>query len=395
MIPANSSKAATRKGRFQASADESFGGQYVAPGLLPVLDRLDAEFTAAQTDPVFTARFEELLVDNIGRPTALMRIAQPVGAAIFLKREDLTNSGGSFGAAVLGQCLLARRMGLRQVVADTGSGDHGVALASIASTLGIEATIYIADTASRTQLSMVDRMRAFGATVVLVAGEATMLHHAMSGAIQHWMGAGDTCLYIAGGPIGPHPYPDMVRHFQSVIGREVRSQIEARLGKLPAALVAAMDGGSAAVGLFAPFLDDPVRLLIAEPGGGEGGDSLAALSHGRPGILHGAYTMLLQNDDGQLRDVASVAPGMSYPAAGPELAAWARRRRLDVVLIPDAEALATMRGVAAERGILVSLEAAFGLALAQRVARRLSPEDAVVCTVSAGGTKDISYMGAA
>jgi tryptophan synthase beta chain len=382
-----------RKGRFPTSSGESFGGQYVAPSLLPILDRLDHEFTVASSDPVFIAKFEELLIDNIGRPTALMRLEKIGGGQVFLKREDLTNSGGSFGAAVLGQCLLAQRMGFQEVVADTGSGDHGVALASIASRLRLEATIYIADSASRSQTSMVDRMRAFGATVILVPGEAAMLHHAMSGAIQHWMGHGDTCLYIAGGPIGPHPYPDMVRHFQSVIGREVRSQIQARLGSLPTALVAAMDGGSAAVGLFAPFVDDPVRLLIAEPGGTGGSESGAALSHGSPGILHGAYTLLLQDGDGQLRDVGSLAPGMSYPAAGPQLAAWSRKERLEVVQIPDIEALSTMRAIAADHGVLVSLEAAFGLALAQRVARPLTSEDAVVCTVSAGGTKDISHMG--
>lgn len=385
--------AAARKGRFPASPAESFGGQYVAPGLLPILDRLDREFLAATGDPAFVARFEELLIDHIGRPTALMRLDRAVGASIFLKREDLTNSGGSFGTAVLGQCLLARRMGLGQVVADTGSGDHGVALASIASRLGLEATIYIADTASRTQVSMVDRMRAFGATVMLVPGDTAMLHHAMSGAIQHWMGHGDTCLYIAGGPIGPHPYPDMVRHFQSVIGREVRSQVQSRLGRLPTALVTAMDGGSAAVGLFAPFAEDPVRLLIAEPGGTGGTDGAAALTHGSPGILHGAYTLLLQDTDGQLRDVRSVAQGMSYPAAGPQLAAWARQGRLEVVLIPDAEALATMRAVAEDHGVLVSLETAFGLALAHRAASALAPEDAVICTVNAGGTKDIVHMG--
>lgn len=395
MNTTTSAIAAARKGRFPASISESFGGQYVAPGLLPILDRLDHEFTIAAADTAFIAKFEELLIDTIGRPTALMRLEHIGGAQVFLKREDLTNSGGSFGAAVLGQCLLARRMGLGKVVADTGSGDHGVALASVASRLGLEATIYIADTASRTQTSMVDRMRAFGATVMLVPGEAAMLHHAMSGAIQHWMAHGDTCLYVAGGPIGPHPYPDMVRHFQSVIGREVRGQIQARLGRLPTALVAAMDGGSAAVGLFAPFVADPVRLLVAEPGGAGASEGRAALSHGSPGILHGAYTLLLQDGDGQLRDVGSLAPGMSYPAAGPQLAAWSRQGRLEVVQIPDLEALATMRAIAAHHGVLVSLEAAFGLALAQRVARPLASQDAVVCTVSAGGTKDISHMGEA
>ena len=314
------------------------------------------------------------------------------GAPILLKREDLTNSGGSFGGAVLGQCLLARRMGLGDVVADTGSGDHGVALAATAAKLGLRATIYIADPAGRSQRSMVDRMRAFGATVIDVPGERTMLHHAMSGAIQHWMAKGDTCLYIAGAPIGPHPYPSLVKRFQSAIGQEARAQLFDRLGVLPYAAIATMDGGSAAIGLFGAFIDDPVRLTLVEPGGRRDHPGAAPISHGRPGVLHGSYTMLLQDADGQLLDVQSLAPGVSYPAAGPELAAWASSGRMATELVEDDAAIDSLRWAATRHGLLISLEAAYGLAFARSIAGGLRSDMPVVCAINGGGAKDLFYL---
>jgi tryptophan synthase beta chain len=382
-----------RPGRF-ADATVSFGGQYVAPTLLPVLDRLETIFNEAIVDSRFVGEFKRLLSDHVGRPTPLMLLDldEGRGGHVLLKREDLSNSGSGFGASVLGQCLLARRMGLDSVVADTGSGDHGVALAATAAELGLRAIIYIGDPDSRTQVSMVARMRAFGAEVVSVPGEAAMLHHAMSGAIQHWMAFGDTCLYVAGAPIGPHPYPTLVRHFQAAIGIEARAQMLDRFGQLPNAAIATMDGGSAAVGLFSAFLDDPVRLILVEPGGLGGGESAAVISHGRPGILHGAYTLLLQDQDGQLCDVASRAAGAAYPAAGPELAYWARSGRLDVALVKDAEAVDSMRWAARRHGILISLESAYGLAKARRLAVSLPAEAGIICAISAGGTKDLSLM---
>lgn len=384
----------TSKGRFQGGNGISFGGQFVAPGLLPILDRLDQAFRDALADPDFHRTFHQLLGDHVGRPTPLMMIGAEdgQGAPILLKREDLTNSGGSFGGAVLGQCLLARRMSLDQVVADTGSGDHGVALAATASRLGLHATIYIADPASRSQRSMVDRMRAFGATVIEVPGERTMLHHAMSGAIQHWMANGDTCLYIAGAPIGPHPYPTLVRRFQSAIGRETRAQLFDRLGVLPSAVIATMDGGSAAIGLFGAFVDDPVDLVLVEPGGRRGTPGAAPISHGRPGVLHGSYTMLLQDGDGQLRDVQSLAPGASYPAAAPELAAWASAGRMATELVDDEDAIDSLRWAAAKHGLLVSFEAAYGLAYARSIVGRLPADRPLVCAINGGGAKDLSYL---
>lgn len=382
-------------GRFAAGDGVAFGGQYVAPGLLPVLDRLERTFDDCRRDAPFLRDVERLLADHVGRPTALMELRRTDRdtARLLIKREDLTNSGGGFGAAVLGQCLLARTMGLTQVVADTGSGDHGVAVASTAARLGLAATIFIADSDERSQAMMVDRMRAFEARVVTVPGDAAMLHHAMSGAIQHWMGHSDQCLYIAGAPIGAHPYPAIVRHFQSVIGVETRRQCLERLDRLPTAAVATMDGGSTAIGLYSGFVDDPVRLLIAEAGGTRATATAQALSNGRPGVLHGCFTLVLQDRDGQIQDDPSAAAGMRYPAAGPELAAWSRRQRLDVAVVRDADALETLAWAAREQGISISLEAAYGLASARSVAASLGHEEAVVCTISAGGAKDLALMG--
>lgn len=386
--------ASQSKGRFRSGTGPSFGGQFVAPNLLPILDRLEKAYGEALADPAFYRSFHRLLADHVGRPTPLMMIEpeKESGAPILLKREDLTNSGSSFGGAVLGQCLLARRMGLEAVVADTGSGDHGVALAATASKLGLRATIYIADPASRSQISMVDRMRAFGATVVEVPGESTMLHHAMSGAIQHWMANGDTCLYIAGAPIGPHPYPMLVKRFQFAIGQEARAQLFDRLGVLPAAAVATADGGSAAIGLFGAFLEDPVHLVLVEPGGARGTQAAAALSQGRPGVLHGSFTMLLQDDDGQLCDVQALAPGAAYPAAAPELAALAGSGRLAVSLVKDEDAIDSLRWAATRHGLLISLEAAYALAAARTIASRVDGEAPVICAVNGGGAKDLALV---
>ncbi|WP_157218339.1 pyridoxal-phosphate dependent enzyme [Flavisphingomonas formosensis] len=382
------------RGRFAGRPGEAFGGQFVAPILLPVLDRLEAAYREARADPVFRATFDRLLADHVGRPTplSLIELGDAGAARLFLKREDLSNSGGSYGGGVLGQCLLAQRMGMGAVVADTGSGDHGVAVAATASRLGLAATIYIADPAGRSQLAMVDRMRAFGATVAMVPGEASMLHHAMSGAIQHWMAHGADCLYVAGAPIGPHPYPTLVRDFQAVIGREARAQIVERTGAPPAVAIATMDGGGAAVGLFGALLDDATRLILVEPEGDGGSRSAAPLSHGRPGVLHGAYTLLLQDADGQLCDIRALAPGASYPAAGPELAAWARAGRIEVARIADGDAIASLRWAARHYGLLMSLESAYGVAHAQRMAATAATGTAIVCVLNGGGTKDLPLV---
>lgn len=384
------SSASWVRGRLRGPGAPGFGGQFVAPVLLPVLDRLEAAFNDARADPAFAGLFARYLVDHIGRPSPLTRMGDDSrnGAALFLKREDLTNSGGSFGPSVLGQCLLALRMGVSSVVADTGSGDHGVALASVAARLGLRATIYMAESAVARQRSMVARMLAFGADVVPVAGEDALLHHAMSQAIQHWMAAGDQCFYVAGGPVGPHPYPAIVEHFQGVIGREVRQQLDG-LEREPTSLVASMDGGGTAVGLFAPFLDEDVECVLVEPESETGQPSMAPLAHGRPGVLHGAYTLIVQDDDGQLLGGRSGMPGGGYPAASPQLATWKWQDRLTVALVPERRAQEAMRTIATSLGMLVSPEAALALSHAMEKAAHMDTGDVVVCAINAEGMKDV------
>lgn len=374
------------RGKFRGAGDELFGGQFVVAALLPVLDRLDSTFTDVLDDPEFRRDLDALLLDHVCRPTPLTRLeaTSGQGASIFLKREDLSSGQGAGAAAVVGQCLLARRMGMTEVVADTGSGEHGVAVAAAAARLGLKATIYIGRGAAGTYRAMIDRMRSLGAQVVLVPPDISVLHGAMSRALQHWMGDAERCLYIAGAPVGAHPYPTIVRHFQGVIGAEARAALLDRTGRLPDIAIAVMDGGAAASGLFSAFLDDPeVSCLIAEPGEAGG-----ALSQGRPGIFHGARTLLLQDEDGQIRRIGSAAAGASYSAAGPELAAWLRAGRVGVRPVSDADAVDAMRRLAWEHGLALSFESAFGVALALSEAVRLPFGAAILCVTAAAGVVD-------
>lgn len=374
------------KGKFRGAGDELFGGQFVVAALLPVLDRLEVTFADARDDSDFRLEMDALLLDHVCRPTPLTRLdgASGQGASIFLKREDLSNGQGAGAAAVVGQCLLARRMGMTEVVADTGSGEHGVAVAAAAARLQLKATIYIGRGAAGTYRAMIDRMRSLGAQVVLVPPDISVLHGAMSRALQHWMGDAERCLYIAGAPVGAHPYPTIVRHFQGIIGAEARAALLDRTGRLPDIAIAVMDGGAAASGLFSTFLDDPeVSCLIAEPGEAGG-----ALSQGRPGIFHGARTLLLQDEDGQIRRVGSAAAGASYSAAGPELAAWLRSGRIAVRAVPDSDAVDAMRHLAWQHGLALSFESAFGVALARSEAARLPADATILCVTAAAGIVD-------
>ncbi|WP_374650787.1 pyridoxal-phosphate dependent enzyme [Rhizorhabdus sp.] len=374
------------RGKFQGTDGELFGGQFVVAALLPVLDRLDATFAEALDDPDFRGDLDALFLDHVCRPTPLTRLeaAGGHGASIFLKREDLSNGQGAGAAAVVGQCLLARRMGMTEVVADTGSGEHGVAVAAAAARLRLKATIYIGRGTAGTYRAMIDRMRSLGAQVILVPPDISVLHGAMSRALQHWMGNAEQCLYIAGAPVGAHPYPTIVRHFQAVIGTEARQGLLERTGRLPTVAIAVMDGGAAASGLFSAFLDDSdVSCLVAEPGEAGG-----PLSQGRPGIFHGARTLLLQDDDGQIRRVGSAAAGASYSAAGPELAAWLRSGRVRVRPVSDADAVDAMRHLAWKHGLALSFESAFGVALARSEAARLSSDAVILCVTAAAGVID-------
>lgn len=384
--------ARSRPGRYG-----SFGGQFVAPVLLPVLDRLESAFDDAWTDPSFRRDFEDLLARFVGRPTPIFETTTLAsvngGARIILKRDDLTFNGGNYANSALGQCLLAVRMGLRAVVADTGSGQNGVAAAAVAARLGLGCTIYMGSRDAPRHAATIKKMRAFGADLRVVEDADRTLSSATSAAIRHWMGNSATTAYLAGGPIGPHPYPAMVGAFQAVIGRETRLQlIEA--GILPKAILSAVGGGSSTIGIFSGFVSDPQIRLIAVEAGGRGGDAphSSRLGKGRRGILHGAETLVLSDEHGQIQPAASLAPGLAYPGSAPELADLVARGRVETMTIGDDEARQAVLDLAAREGILVSLEAGHAVAAAVRLARLYDRNDAVTVMVPSAGDKDLDVI---
>jgi tryptophan synthase beta chain len=381
-----------RRGRYG-----SFGGQFVAPVLLPVLDRLEAAFEEAWADPSFRRSFEDLLVRFVGRPTPIFETTALAsdngGARIILKRDDLTFNGGNYANSALGQCLLAARMGLCSVVTDTGSGQNGVAAAAVAARLGLGCTIYMGSSDAARHAATIRKMRAFGADLRVVQDADRTLSSATSAAIRHWMGNSATTAYLAGAPIGAHPYPAMVGAFQAVIGRETRLQlIEA--GVLPKAIISAVGGGSSTIGIFSAFVGDSlIRLIAVEAGGrGDGAPHSARLGKGRRGILHGAETLVLADEHGQILPAASLAPGLAYPGSAPEIADLVERGRVETMAIEDEEARRAVLGLAAREGILVSLEAGHAMAAAARIARLYDRNDAVVVMVPSAGDKDLDVI---
>ena len=374
-----------------------FGGQYVAPPLLPILRNIFRAFAEAEVDSEFRSRLLLYLQRYVGRPTPIY-LAESMtdrlkGAKIYLKREDLTSTGGNYVNSVLGQCLLAKRMGFNHVIADTGSGHNGVATAAVAAKLKLKCTIFMGETDVNDQTVCVAKMLAFGADVRAVALRGASLHEAMSAAFQFWMSNGTSCFYVAGGPVGPHPYPTMVRNFQSVIGREVRSQLLSEEGGLPDVLLAPLGGGSSALGLFAAFLGDPgIRMVVAE-GAGEGlseGKHAIRLLNGKIGVLHGAKTYVLQDTAGQILQATSAAAGLRYPAVAPEIAALHQSRRIEAMAMTDHEAKQAQERLAAEEGILASLESSHALAAAEAIAPLLDHTKLIVVTITSGGEKDLA-----
>lgn len=384
---ARSAARAGRPGRFGA-----FGGQFVPPALLPVLDRLEAAFTEAWRDKAFRSELDVLLRDFVGRPTPLYeaaRFAAPGGARLVLKRDDLL-SGGTTANAALGQCLLAKRMGFARVVTDTGSGENGVATAAAAAHLGLGCTVVMAQADADRQHAAVKAIHAFGGTLEVTTADGAGLQAATGAALKRWMTDAGGTAYVAGAPIGPHPFPAIVAAFQETIGRETRRQLRARVGK-PSVVVATVGGGAAALGLFSAFVrDKSVRLVAVEAAGD--GDGTARLARGQRGVLHGAETLVLAGDDGAVRDAGAVAPGLAYPGAAPQLAHLAATGRLDSLSITGAAAQDTVRRFARTEGILVSLEAGHALAAAEAIARDLTPADAIAVMVASGGDKDLDLI---
>lgn len=372
-----------------------FGGQYVPEVLMAAIHELEHEYARAKADASFWAELEDLLRHYAGRPSPLTfaeRLSQHAGGArIYLKREDLNHTGAHKINNTLGQALLTRRMGKRRVIAETGAGQHGVATATACAKLGLECVVYMGAEDVRRQALNVYRMRLMGATVVPVESGQRTLKDAINEAMRDWMGSVATTHYIIGSVMGPHPFPTIVRDFQSVIGRETREQALAAVGRLPDAIVACVGGGSNAAGIFYPFIDDDGVRLIGVEAAGEGLETTrhaATLNKGRPGVLHGMLTVVLQDDDGQTSPVHSVSAGLDYPGVGPEHAYWHSIGRVEYTSATDAEALAAFALLSRTEGIIPALETAHAVAVGVDTAQRMAPSQALVINVSGRGDKD-------
>lgn len=367
-----------------------FGGCYVPEILVPALEQLEAAFLVSQEDPAFAAELNDLLANYAGRPTPLTRCRNLPGN-IYMKREDLLHGGAHKTNQVLGQGLLAKRMGKTRLIAETGAGQHGVATAIVGALLGFETVIYMgAEDVGRQELN-VFRMRLMGAQVIPVDSGGRTLKDAINEALRDWSASFETTHYLLGTAAGPHPFPTIVREFQRVIGREARAQIIDQIGRLPDVIVACVGGGSNAIGLFADFMDDKVRLIGVEAAG-RGLDSEehgATLLRGTPGILHGAETYVLQDLDGQVADSWSVSAGLDYPAVGPEHAHLKESGRAHYVGATDEAALAAFKRLAESEGILCAFESAHALAHALELAET-EPDSAILVGLSGRGDKDVS-----
>ena len=376
-----------------------FGGRYVPETLVPALEELDAAYRAARADPAFGAELDALLRDFVGRATPLTEAprltAHAGGARILLKREDLAHTGAHKINYTMGQALLAMRMGKRRVIAETGAGQHGVATATACAHFGIPCAIYLGAEDVRRQALNVFRMRLMGATVNEVTTGSRTLKDATNEAMRDWMGSVGDTHYILGSVVGPHPFPEIVRDFQSVIGRECRAQCLERLGRLPEAVVACVGGGSNAAGIFWPFVDDAGVRLVGVEAGGRGpraGDHAAPLSHGSPGVLHGSLSYVLQDASGQTADVHSCSAGLDYPGVGPEHSFWKDQGRVEYVAATDDEALAAFDLLARTEGIIPALETSHAVHAAVRLARTMPAASAVVINVSGRGDKDVNEV---
>lgn len=378
-----------------------FGGRFVAETLMPLVLELDAAYAAAKADPTFRSELDYYLKDYVGRPSPLWfarRLTEELGGArIYMKREELNHTGSHKLNNVMGQILLARRMGRSRIVAETGAGQHGVATATVCALFGLKCTIYMGATDVERQKPNVFRMRLLGAEVVPVTSGAGTLKDAMNEAMRDWVTNVHDTYFLVGTVAGPHPYPQMVRDFQSVIGEETRVQMQEAEGRLPDVIVAAIGGGSNAMGIFHPFLDDPSVRLIGVEAAGRGldsGETAASILRGRPGVLHGNRTYLLQNEDGQIDEAHSISAGLDYPGIGPEHSWLADIGRVDYVGATDDRALDAFQLCTRTEGIIPALESAHALAHAAVIAPTLSPETLLVVNISGRGDKDIFTVAA-
>ena len=393
---------------FRAQPDEnghfgSYGGRYVAETLMPLILSLEAEYRAAKADPAFQAEFDDLLEHYVGRPSPLyyaerlteaLREGAPegMGAQVWFKRDELNHTGAHKINNCIGQILLARRMGKTRIIAETGAGQHGVATAAVCARFGFPCVIYMGAKDVERQQPNVFRMRLLGAEVRPVESGAKTLSDAMNEALRDWVANVADTFYIIGTAAGPHPYPELVRDFQSVIGREARAQMLARTGKLPDLLVAAIGGGSNAIGLFHPFLDDPdVRMLGVEAAGHglEGNEHAASLAGGAPGVLHGNRTYLLQDEDGQIAEGHSISAGLDYPGIGPEHSWLKDSGRVEYTYATDLEALDGFQLLCRTEGIIPALEPSHAIAAVIRKSREMRRDQVILVNLCGRGDKDI------
>lgn len=374
-----------------------FGGRFVSETLMPLILDLEAEYERAKTDPRFWAEMDDLWKNYVGRPSPLyyaQRISEELGGAkIYLKRDELNHTGAHKINNVLGQIILARRMGKTRIIAETGAGQHGVATATVCAKFGLDCIVYMGAHDVERQAPNVFRMKLLGAQVVPVTSGRGTLKDAMNDALRDWVSNVDNTFYCIGTVAGPHPYPAMVRDFQSIIGKEAKEQIQAAEGRLPDSIVACIGGGSNAMGLFYPFLDDPsVRIIGVEAGGKGVNDKMehcASLTGGRPGVLHGNRTYLLQDDDGQILEGYSISAGLDYPGIGPEHSWLHDIGRAQYVSVTDDEALDAFQFACQTEGIIPALEPSHALAYVRKWAPSLPKDHLLVMNMCGRGDKDI------
>ena len=373
-----------------------YGGRYVAETLMPLILDLEKHYTAAKADASFKAEFDNLLEHYVGRPSPLYfaeRLTEALGGAqVWFKRDELNHTGAHKINNCIGQILLALRMGKTKIIAETGAGQHGVATATVCARFGLPCTVFMGATDVERQAPNVFRMKLLGAEVIPVTAGAATLKDAMNEALRHWVANVHDTFYIIGTAAGPHPYPELVRDFQSVIGKEARAQMLDRVGRLPDLLVAAIGGGSNALGLFHPFLDDPnVKMLGVEAAGyGLDGDQHAAsLLGGFPGILHGNKTYLLQDEDGQITEGHSISAGLDYPGIGPEHAWLKDMERVEYTAVTDDEALDGFQLLCRTEGIIPALEPSHAIAAVSKRAKDMPEDSIILCNLCGRGDKDI------
>jgi len=386
-------KSAPASDRFGA-----YGGRYVPETLIPALDELDAAYAAAAKDPVFQRELDDMLTNYVGRPSPLStapRFSALVGTNVWLKREDLNHTGAHKINNTVGQVLLARRMGKKRIIAETGAGQHGVATATVCARYGLECVVYMGEEDTHRQELNVFRMKLMGATVIPVTSGTRTLKDALNEAIRDWVTNVNDTHYIIGTVAGPAPYPRMVRDLQAVIGREARAQMLERAGRLPRSVIACVGGGSNAMGIFHAFVPDKDVELVGVEAAGEGLDSghhSASLSRGKPGVLHGALSYLLQDDAGQVQPAHSISAGLDYPGVGPELSFLKDSGRATFVSITDDEALEGFQLLSRLEGIIPALESSHAVSWIAQNKGRWAPEDNIVLCVSGRGDKDVAQV---